>query len=111
MKIHGREVKGLLKDKQTRCEHYHTAKDVIAIKFPCCQTYYPCHACHEETAQHSARVWKKEEFDHKAVLCGCCGRELTIDEYLKCGFRCPQCGTEFNPNCRLHYSLYFAMDQ
>jgi uncharacterized CHY-type Zn-finger protein len=44
------------------------------------------------------------------VLCGACGYELTISEYLKCGFRCPLCESDFNPGCAKHYDLYFEMD-
>ena len=49
-----RRVLGRPVDEQTRCVHYRTPLDVIAIKFWCCQAYYPCHLCHEETAGHIA---------------------------------------------------------
>lgn len=45
-------VKGRTTDDQTRCIHYHSAVDIIAIKFKCCNTYYPCFYCHEEEAGH-----------------------------------------------------------
>jgi uncharacterized CHY-type Zn-finger protein len=45
-------VKGVEVDSKTRCRHYHSEKDIIAIKFKCCAVYYPCHFCHEETAGH-----------------------------------------------------------
>ena len=85
------EVRGLKVDKQTRCVHYHTEKDIIAIKYKCCNTYYPCHRCHEEVAGHEALIWKKEERGEKAILCGACGTELTIDAYVRSGSRCPAC--------------------
>lgn len=36
-------------DHQIRCIHYHTTNDIIAIKFKCCDQYYPCYSCHDET--------------------------------------------------------------
>jgi uncharacterized CHY-type Zn-finger protein len=107
--VKGIEVRGTDVDGETRCKHYHSEVDIIAIKFPCCQTYYPCHLCHEENAGHPVQVWKYEQFDCKAVLCGRCGHELTIREYMQCDSVCPQCGAEFNPGCRHHYHLYFEV--
>ena len=100
-------MKGKPIDDQTRCVHYHTDKDVIAIRFKCCGEFYPCYACHAETAGHNARGWPKAEWDSKAILCGVCNNELTINEYLTCGDECPNCKAQFNPNCSLHYGLYF----
>ena len=101
MIVHGKTV-----DDQTRCEHYHSHNDVIAIKFKCCGEYYPCHLCHEETAGHAALQWPAAEQDVPAILCGICTHELTIDEYfLDAG--CPGCGAEFNEGCKLHSHFYF----
>ncbi|MDP9729231.1 hypothetical protein FY534_00195 [Alicyclobacillus sp. TC] len=107
---HNIVVKGRLVDEQTRCVHYSGPTDVIAIKFPCCQTYFPCHACHEELADHAAQIWHAHQFHEKAVLCGVCHQELTIQEYLNSHFQCPSCGASFNPGCQLHYSLYFEQE-
>ncbi|MCL6631397.1 MAG: hypothetical protein K6T63_02085 [Alicyclobacillus herbarius] len=96
-------------DDQTRCAHYRTQRDIIAIKFFCCQTYYPCHQCHDALADHPAQVWPRDRFDEKAILCGACGYELTIHEYLNSSSRCPNCSAEFNPGCASHYSLYFTI--
>lgn len=100
-------IKGKILDDQTRCEHYHSALDVIAIKFKCCKEYYPCFECHQELANHSAKVWPKNEFEEKAILCGVCKTELTINEYLSSGNICQYCHAKFNPNCSKHYALYF----
>jgi uncharacterized CHY-type Zn-finger protein len=105
--IHGVAVKGVEVDSETRCKHYHTERDIIAIKFKCCDIYYPCHLCHEETAGHKAMTWSKEEWDEKAILCGECGKELTINEYMNSESICPNCYVSFNPGCQLHYHLYF----
>ena len=54
------EVKGKPVDDQTRCEHYHSPLDIIAIKFKCCDDYFPCYQCHEETTDQKPSVWKKK---------------------------------------------------
>jgi uncharacterized CHY-type Zn-finger protein len=101
------EVKGNLMDNETRCIHYHSPLDIIAIKFKCCNEYYPCYQCHEEEAEHPVQLWKREEWDQNAILCGKCKTELTIRQYMDSENQCPICGTAFNPNCNKHYHLYF----
>jgi uncharacterized CHY-type Zn-finger protein len=102
-------VKGKLIDDETRCVHYHSPADVIAIKFKCCAEYYPCYYCHQEEAGHEAQAWNKNEWDTRAILCGVCKNELTIREYVASGNRCPICSASFNPNCSKHYHLYFEI--
>jgi len=101
------EVKGKPVDDQTRCEHYHSPLDIIAIKFKCCDDYFPCYQCHQETVDHNPLVWPKDELDTKAVLCGVCKHELTINEYVNSQNYCPNCKSGFNPGCGNHYHLYF----
>lgn len=103
MQIYGKTI-----DDQTRCVHYATPVDVIAIKFACCLRYYPCHLCHAETADHSAVQWPLDKRSERAVLCGVCRAELTIDEYLAVE-ECPYCQAAFNERCRLHTHLYFQV--
>jgi uncharacterized CHY-type Zn-finger protein len=100
-------IKGKPIDAQTRCVHYHSELDVIAIKFKCCGDYYPCYECHAETAGHDAQRWPKTEFSLKAILCGRCGAEHAISVYLASEHQCPGCGGAFNPRCALHKHLYF----
>ncbi|MFS0576897.1 CHY zinc finger protein [Sporosarcina sp. 179-K 3D1 HS] len=107
MLIKGQEVRGTDVDEETRCAHYHSEIDRIAIKFYCCQTYYPCYECHLETGCGRPEVWPKKKFDEQAILCGACGHELTIREYLECRSECPHCSADFNPGCSLHRNLYF----
>lgn len=109
MNIHGSEVKGADVDEQTRCAHYHKELDIIAIKFKCCGEWFPCFECHAENAEHNAEVWSLNERETKAVLCGVCGHQLSISEYMNCDFACPKCRSLFNPGCANHYDLYFKI--
>jgi uncharacterized CHY-type Zn-finger protein len=103
-----KEVRGVGLDGQTRCTHYHSALDIIAIKMMCCGIYYACKDCHETLADHSIKVWPVEMWDEKAILCGNCGEELSISEYMATGYKCPMCSAGFNPGCRNHYQFYFG---
>jgi uncharacterized CHY-type Zn-finger protein len=102
------EVRGVDLDAQTRCAHYRTALDIIAIKMKCCGVYYACKECHEALAGHPIEVWPQQEWNQPAVLCGACGNEMTISEYRSSNDRCPHCRAPFNPGCRNHYRFYFA---
>ncbi|MFL0409911.1 CHY zinc finger protein [Microbacterium paludicola] len=100
-------VHGAVVDAQTRCAHWAGPLDVLAILFPCCGRWYPCHSCHEEHADHPARRWPARVREAQALLCGVCGETSSIDEYLAAG-ECARCRAGFNPNCSLHHHLYFA---
>lgn len=103
-------IKGKTVDEAGRCEHWHSALDIIAIKFACCGEYYACYECHEEEAGHSAQRWPSSQFDtEKAILCGACRHEMTIQTYQASNSTCPNCGAAFNPRCSLHWPLYFQM--
>jgi len=106
--IHGVEVHGVDLDPETRCGHWHSPIDIIAIKFKCCGAWYPCFDCHSEIAGHDADVWPASEFTEKAILCGACGHELAIDEYLASDSTCTRCSAAFNPGCADHRHLYFT---
>jgi len=96
-------------DAETRCAHWHGPLDVIAMRFACCDTFYPCFDCHAALADHAPAVWPMHRFDAKAVLCGACGHQLTVSEYLDCNSTCPRCGAGFNPGCANHRHLYFEL--
>jgi uncharacterized CHY-type Zn-finger protein len=104
------KVRGVGVDLETRCAHYHSSLDIIAIKMACCDVYYACKDCHKMLAGHGIRVWPRSEWDVRAVLCGACGNELTIHEYMGSGYLCPRCGAAFNPGCRNHYHFYFESE-
>jgi uncharacterized CHY-type Zn-finger protein len=108
--IKGINIYGKPVDQQTRCQHWHSDLDIIAIKFQCFGKYYLCFSCHEETADHEPTVWPKAEFDAKAILCGVCGNELSIKDYQNSDNTCPNCKSAFNPGCSKHYHLYFETD-
>lgn len=108
MEIH--KVNGLSVDKNYRCLHYNSAVDIIAIKLKCCMSYYACYFCHEALTDHTTQIWRTEEFDNLAILCGCCQREFMIGQYLSGENKCPYCKTSLNPNCKYHHHLYFEVD-
>ncbi|MER3431742.1 MAG: hypothetical protein C4324_12005 [Blastocatellia bacterium] len=106
--IHGEEVFGVSVDAQTRCAHWNSPVDVIALRFFCCRRWYPCYQCHLEVADHRAipvPVALRDE--PEAVLCGVCGHKMSVNEYFGCGAQCPTCKAKFNPGCANHYHLYF----
>ena len=103
-------VNGRALDPQTRCAHWRGPLDIIAIRMRCCGSYYACRQCHDEMAGHAAQVWPLAEWNEPAVLCGACGTELSVRQYLGCGNRCPACGAPFNPGCASHYHLYFERE-
>ncbi len=107
--IHDEKVYGVEVDAETRCAHWHSELDVIAIKFKCCGRWFPCFECHAAVADHEPQTWPTDERGEKAILCGKCGYQLGIAEYFECGSVCPKCDAEFNPGCAKHYGLYFEV--
>ena len=104
------EVFGPTVDDETRCVHWHGVTDVVAMKFACCDRYYPCFDCHAEAAGHEAVRWPVARFDEPAVLCGVCRSELSVRSYRSVN-ACPHCAASFNANCELHAHLYFEVDR
>ena len=49
-RIHGLNIVGVGVDGETRCAHYRSERDIIAIKFKCCKKWFPCYECHAEFA-------------------------------------------------------------
>lgn len=106
--VHGVLVHGVRLDAETRCSHWNSALDIVAIKFKCCGEFYACFECHRELTDHEAKVWPASEFEEQALLCGTCGFRLTICDYLALGSSaCPKCESEFNAGCSRHRHLYF----
>lgn len=100
-------VHGKLVEDNYRCEHYNSVLDIVAIKHKCCDTYYACIFCHNEAENHTTEVWSLAEQNTKAICCGNCKTEMTIEAYLQCQSICPNCSSAFNPKCYNHYPYYF----
>ncbi|MHA2504469.1 MAG: CHY zinc finger protein [Candidatus Kariarchaeaceae archaeon] len=103
-------IKGVEIDPMTRCTHFGTITDIVAIKFRCCNTYYACFDCHEELANHAPMIWPLDKFDERGVLCGACQTEITINGYMESAQVCPNCGHKFNSKYVYHYHLYFEQE-
>jgi uncharacterized CHY-type Zn-finger protein len=100
-------VRGPAIDAETRCIHYGSALDVVALRAPCCDAWYPCHLCHAAVADHPLEVIPRAEHHLPAALCGVCRATMSVPEYLA-EDSCPSCGAAFNPGCAAHAHLYFA---
>jgi uncharacterized CHY-type Zn-finger protein len=98
-------------NERTQCAHWHSERDIIAIKFKCCDEFYACFDCHQEAADHAPAVWLKAEFNEPAILCGNCKSILSIESYLSSSNICPNCQATFNPGCARHYHLYFEQGE
>ena len=100
-------LRGVAVGPETRCKHWDSDLDIVALRFGCCEVFSPCHACHAETADHDPEPWPRARFDDPAVLCGACGATLSARMYLDSSDACPACGAAFNPGCRRHRNRYF----
>lgn len=100
-------VLGVDLDAETRCVHWRSPLDIVAIRMKCCGHYYACKDCHEALADHPIIVWPRAEWGTPAVMCGACGTQMTVAGYLGCDDACPSCRAPFNPGCRLHRHFYF----
>lgn len=101
-------VRGIAVGPNTRCAHYDGPNDVIALRFGCCEVYYPCFKCHRAATEHNTLRWPAERRQEPAVLCGVCGATMTAETYRRAAYECPHCGADFNPGCRAHWDRYFA---
>ncbi|EHJ08010.1 CHY zinc finger protein [Staphylococcus simiae] len=102
------KIFGSIIDSESRCKHYHTGLDIIAIKFKCCQKYYPCYKCHNEHESHQIKRWPESQFNEHVIFCGACKHEMTINDYMLVE-NCPHCHSHFNQRCKFHYHLYFEI--
>ena len=103
-------LRGIAVDPETRCAHYDGGQDVIAIRFSCCEVYYPCFECHRAATDHTPTRWPAERRTEPAVLCGACDIPMTARAYRAAAHACPHCDAPFNPGCRAHWNRYFAFD-
>jgi len=103
-------LRGVGVDAETRCAHYDTVRDVVALRFPCCDAYFPCFRCHDAVTDHDSERVPRGAFDEPAVICGLCGTTFSVRTYLDCEDTCPDCDGSFNPGCRRHHDRYFDAD-
>jgi uncharacterized CHY-type Zn-finger protein len=101
-------LRGVAVGPETRCIHYAGPRDVIAIRFACCEVYYSCFQCHAATTDHPTTPWPHARRHEPAVLCGVCDRPMSAAAYLRSDHTCPHCGAAFNPGCAAHHDRYFA---
>lgn len=101
-------LRGIEVDTETRCAHYDSEEDIIAIRFPCCDVYYPCYRCHEATTDHVPERFTQAAFDSQAIYCGRCHTTHSVDSYLESIAECPTCSAPFNPDCEAHHDRYFG---
>lgn len=98
MKIYGIKI-----DQQSRCIHYHTKNDIVALMCRQCQKFYACYKCHDELNNHTFRPVYANQVHN--ILCGNCRSLLKYNQY-KLNY-CPYCQHSFNPKCIIHHSIYF----
>lgn len=103
------KVFGIGIDHMYRCQHYSSPRDVLAIKFKCCNRTYGCYHCHEAEEDHKIERWKKSEFKKKVLLCGHCNQWMSINEYIYSKQKCFHCLQPLNPGCSRHWGLYFEL--
>jgi len=109
---HEVEVEGVDVDHVTRCAHWRSDVDIIALKAPCCSRWFACSDCHDAVMPHRLAKWRSDELEVQAILCGRCRAQLTISAYLSLDAddpRCPKCAARFNQRCSLHHHLYFEV--
>ena len=75
------QINGLLVDDQSRCQHYHSPLDIVALKCFECQKYYACYQCHDRLEAHIYRAYPCQLKQDKVLICGVCRHEMTIEEY------------------------------
>jgi uncharacterized CHY-type Zn-finger protein len=76
-------VRGVAVDGATRCAHYRTDRDVVAIRFACCDAFYACFDCHATVTDHDAGRLPADRLDEPSVRCGACGTVHAARTYLQ----------------------------
>ena len=99
----------------SKCAHYHSELDIVALRHPCCGKFYACVACHDALESHRAAPWPRSRWGEPAVCCGACGTVITVLAYMdryaqnEAAVTCPACSSGWNPKCKRHWTRYFDM--
>lgn len=101
------QIYGELLDHESRCRHYHTVLDIVALKCWSCRRYYACYQCHDQFECHDFTPYPRTRKEDKVVICGVCHKEMSIASYEEAS-ACPRCGSAFNPACHKHKEIYFS---
>ncbi|KRL43329.1 CHY zinc finger protein [Lacticaseibacillus manihotivorans] len=96
-KIYGQQL-----DVASRCRHYHSDLDVVALWCGQCQKFWACYEFHDAMGDHEFVPLPKAQ---ALVLCGACRCMMTYSQYQSGA--CPNCWYPFNPRCELHTDHYF----
>ncbi|WP_438835700.1 CHY zinc finger protein [Streptococcus pluranimalium] len=59
--------KGIVIDDNSRCQHYHSSQNIVALKYADCHSYYACYKCHGAMESHSFKATSADEV--KPVIC------------------------------------------
>lgn len=103
-------VLGIGVDGESRCAHWRSSVDVVAMRFKCCGAFYGCAGCHVAVAGHAPERWDvRRDRDEIVAMCGVCGTQYPLKGYLANGDACSTCGADWNPGCRKHRELYFKV--
>jgi uncharacterized CHY-type Zn-finger protein len=70
LSLGGHLIYGIELDTATRCVHWRSDRDILAIWAPCCETYYSYLACHAAAADHPLERIPESAFDTPGALCG-----------------------------------------
>ena len=105
-----RPITGVQADDAGRCAHWNGPSDVVAFRFPCCDTWWACRNCHDAQAGHAAApIPRQVQHARSSVLCGACYTRFHAHAYLaRREEACEACGHAWNPACRGHEGRYFA---
>ncbi|WP_040606406.1 CHY zinc finger protein [Salsuginibacillus kocurii] len=109
--LHGQIVCGVNLDQESRCAHYATSLDIVALKCICCEVFYACHQCHQELVVAAFEPWPASRKHEPSVLCGHCGQLMTFESYLSSNYQCLNCRAAFNPGCGRHTHFYFSSSE
>ena len=62
-------LRGIDIDAETRRAHWDDQVDVIALRFACCDAYYPGVSCHEAATDHDPVGWPRDRLSLAGGLC------------------------------------------